>query len=31
LGITVPRRRLDGFFDEIDANNDGFIGFDEWR
>jgi len=30
-GITVSRRRLNGFFDEIDVNNDGFIGFDEWR
>ena len=30
-GITVPRRRLNSFFDEIDVNNDGFIGFDEWR
>ncbi len=30
-GLTVPRRRLAGFFDEIDMNNDGFISFDEWR
>ena len=30
-GITVPKRRLNAFFDEIDVNHDGFIGFDEWR
>jgi len=30
-GLAVPMRRLDGFFDEIDMNNDGYITFDEWR
>lgn len=30
-GLTVPTRRLDGFFDEIDMNHDGYITFDEWR
>ncbi|KAK7735249.1 hypothetical protein SLS53_007639 [Cytospora paraplurivora] len=30
-GITVPKRRLAGFFDEIDINHDGYISFDEWR
>lgn len=30
-GMTVPSRRLSGFFDEIDMNRDGFISFDEWR
>ncbi len=30
-GLSVPMRRLSGFFDEIDLNNDGFISFDEWR
>ncbi|KAK4186047.1 mitochondrial carrier domain-containing protein [Podospora australis] len=30
-GLSVPMRRLAGFFDEIDLNNDGFISFDEWR
>ncbi|KAK4222062.1 mitochondrial carrier domain-containing protein [Podospora fimiseda] len=30
-GLSVPMRRLAGFFDEIDMNNDGFISFDEWR
>ncbi|KAJ9133552.1 hypothetical protein NKR23_g10637 [Pleurostoma richardsiae] len=30
-GIAVPSRRLNGFFDEIDMNNDGYISFDEWR
>ncbi|EOO00441.1 putative calcium dependent mitochondrial carrier protein [Phaeoacremonium minimum UCRPA7] len=30
-GLTVPLRRLAGFFDEIDMNNDGYISFDEWR
>lgn len=30
-GVVVPMRRLSGFFDEIDMNNDGFITFDEWR
>lgn len=29
--LTVPKRRVAGFFDEIDMNNDGFITFDEWR
>lgn len=30
-GLSVPRRRLVEFFDEIDLNRDGFITFDEWR
>ena len=30
-GLVVPRRRMAGFFDEIDMNHDGFISFDEWR
>ena len=30
-GLSVPNKRLSGFFDEIDLNNDGFITFDEWR
>jgi len=30
-GLSVPNKRLSGFFDEIDMNNDGFITFDEWR
>lgn len=30
-GMTVPSRRLSGFFNEIDLNRDGFITFDEWR
>lgn len=30
-GLAVPNRRLNGFFDEIDMNNDGYISFDEWR
>ncbi|KAM7220549.1 Mitochondrial carrier domain containing protein [Rhypophila decipiens] len=30
-GLSVPMRRLTGFFNEIDMNHDGFISFDEWR
>lgn len=30
-GLAVPMRRLNGFFDELDMNHDGFISFDEWR
>ncbi len=30
-GLSVPNKRLSGFFDELDLNNDGFITFDEWR
>jgi solute carrier family 25 phosphate transporter 23/24/25/41 len=30
-GLSVPNRRLSGFFNEIDLNRDGFITFDEWR
>ncbi|KAL2018521.1 hypothetical protein VTK56DRAFT_733 [Thermocarpiscus australiensis] len=30
-GLSVPTRRLTGFFEKIDMNNDGFISFDEWR
>ncbi|EAQ86749.1 hypothetical protein CHGG_08002 [Chaetomium globosum CBS 148.51] len=30
-GLSVPNRRLSGFFNEIDLNRDGYITFDEWR
>lgn len=30
-GLSVPKRRLSGFFEEVDMNHDGFISFDEWR
>jgi len=30
-GLSVPSRRLSGFFDEIDMNRDGYITFEEWR
>ncbi|KAK3387275.1 mitochondrial carrier domain-containing protein [Podospora didyma] len=30
-GLSVPMRRMSGFFDEIDMNRDGYISFDEWR
>jgi solute carrier family 25 phosphate transporter 23/24/25/41 len=30
-GLSVPSRRLSGFFDEIDMNRDGYISFEEWR
>ncbi|KAL2160128.1 hypothetical protein VTH06DRAFT_1783 [Thermothelomyces fergusii] len=30
-GLSVPNRRLSGFFNEIDMNHDGYITFDEWR
>ncbi|KAK0634739.1 mitochondrial carrier domain-containing protein [Bombardia bombarda] len=30
-GMSIPNRRLNGFFDEMDMNHDGFISFDEWR
>lgn len=30
-GLSVPARRLDGFFDEIDTDHDGYINFEEWR
>ena len=30
-GLAVPGSRLDGFFNDIDMNNDGYISFDEWR
>ncbi|KAJ4306823.1 hypothetical protein N0V88_000194 [Collariella sp. IMI 366227] len=30
-GLTVPKRRLAGFFHEIDLDHDGYITFDEWR
>ncbi|KAL2155400.1 hypothetical protein VTH82DRAFT_142 [Thermothelomyces myriococcoides] len=30
-GLSVPNRRLSGFFNEIDMNRDGYITFDEWR
>lgn len=30
-GLAVPMRRLSGFFDKIDQDNDGYITFEEWR
>jgi solute carrier family 25 (mitochondrial phosphate transporter), member 23/24/25/41 len=30
-GLTVPSRKLDQFFSEVDTNHDGVISFDEWR
>jgi solute carrier family 25 phosphate transporter 23/24/25/41 len=30
-GLAVPSRRLDGFFNEVDLDHDGYISFDEWR
>lgn len=30
-GITAPHSKLDDFFSQVDANNDGVISFDEWR
>jgi len=30
-GLSVPKRHLTGFFDEIDMNRDGYITFEEWR
>ncbi|KAK0613897.1 mitochondrial carrier domain-containing protein [Immersiella caudata] len=30
-GLSVPSRRLSGFFNEIDMNHDGYITFEEWR
>lgn len=30
-GLAVPKSKLDVFFSEVDANNDGGISFDEWR
>ncbi|KAH8904030.1 mitochondrial carrier [Coniochaeta sp. PMI_546] len=30
-GLAVPSSRLDGFFNDIDMNNDGYISFEEWR
>ncbi|EFW99036.1 calcium dependent mitochondrial carrier protein [Grosmannia clavigera kw1407] len=30
-GLSVPVKRLNGFFDEMDANHDGYISFEEWR
>lgn len=30
-GMTVPIRKLDDFFSDIDLNNDGYISFNEWR
>ncbi|KAH7149798.1 mitochondrial carrier domain-containing protein [Dactylonectria estremocensis] len=31
VGLTVSKRRLSEFFDDVDLNNDGYISFDEWR
>ena len=30
-GITVSRAKLDHFFEEVDANSDGSLSFEEWR
>ncbi|KAF2085154.1 calcium dependent mitochondrial carrier protein-like protein [Saccharata proteae CBS 121410] len=30
-GLAVPNSKLEQFFSEVDANNDGVITFDEWR
>lgn len=30
-GLSVPLRKLDAFFNDIDYNNDGYISFGEWR
>ncbi|KAK2751477.1 hypothetical protein FQN55_000752 [Onygenales sp. PD_40] len=30
-GLTVPRKKLDEFFTDVDTNKDGVITFDEWR
>ena len=30
-GLDLAPRKLDQFFSEVDTNNDGEIGFDEWR
>lgn len=30
-GMTIPSRKLDAFFSEIDLNKDGYITFAEWR
>ncbi|TGJ79912.1 hypothetical protein E0Z10_g8864 [Xylaria hypoxylon] len=31
VGLVVPNRRLDAFFEDIDHNRDGFITYEEWR
>jgi len=30
-GLAVPTDKLDRFFQDVDANQDGVISFDEWR
>lgn len=30
-GLAVPNSKLDVFFSEVDADNDGTISFEEWR
>lgn len=30
-GLTVSKRRLGDFFNDMDLNNDGYVSFDEWR
>jgi len=30
-GLSVPSSKLDKLFDDVDANNDGVITYDEWR
>ncbi|KAI1499425.1 calcium dependent mitochondrial carrier protein [Biscogniauxia marginata] len=31
VGLVVPMRRLDEFFEDIDHNSDGYITYEEWR
>ncbi|EQL36135.1 calcium dependent mitochondrial carrier protein [Blastomyces dermatitidis ER-3] len=30
-GLTIPKKKLDEFFTDVDTNRDGVITFDEWR
>ncbi|EER38457.1 mitochondrial carrier protein [Histoplasma capsulatum var. duboisii H88] len=30
-GLTIPKKKLDEFFINVDTNKDGVITFDEWR
>ncbi|KKZ67574.1 hypothetical protein EMCG_06750 [[Emmonsia] crescens] len=30
-GLTLPKKKLDEFFTDVDTNKDGVITFDEWR
>lgn len=31
VGLAVPQRRLNTFFEDMDMNKDGFVSFAEWR